>query len=787
MTKAVNQYNIDLTEYDQEDPYDLDADGNVEEPDGFIDHVMIYHSTIGEEAGGGPQGEDAIWSHRFFVNPTGRVSTMGVEIAQGKKLFGYTIQPIDAAVGVSVHEFGHDLGVPDEYDTNGNRGDSAGSPVGLWSLMAAGSWVGAIPGSQPSSFSPYARDYYQKRYGGNWVTKKTVSLSEIQHPGQSIDLTSWNDTSGNATNLLEVDLGNIDVPFFAPYAGNWQYYSGRGDNLSNTWTQTVSLPSATSLTLKMQAHWNIETDWDYVQVTVNGTPVAGNHTKATNPRHSTVTNYISGKSSDITGGSEPAWVELTFDLSQYSGQTVTLGVKYVTDQNTGDYGFVMDNLVVEADGSVAWSDDAETDGLATMKGFARIGDRSPGKKAYYWVQLRDHAGNDAGLKGRGYKQGVLVWYRNENVTDNKVSDHPGEVFLGVVDADQTPITSGSGYASTTTQIRDAVFGKNEASTDTFSDDKDYTHPEQPQSGVILPKLGVKMTVMQEAADSSSATVQISQQPLALTADFTWRANFRTITFNQNVAGGQGSLTYQWDFGDGATGTGATVTHTYAASGSYTVTLTVTDANNETSSKSYNVEVAEPLAADFTVTVNGPSVTVTDTSTGGTNLSYQWDFGDGTAAETGSPVTHTYTASGDYTITLTVTSEDQQQDAVSKTVTVSVPPNARFDYSVSDLTVTFTNRTTAGDGEISYTWDFGDGQTSTDVSPVHTYSAAGTYTVTLTATDAKGQTDTYSRSVTVNAPSSGGNGGSTGGGGGGGALWLFAFVPLVRRKLSSQRN
>jgi PKD repeat protein len=37
-----------------------------------------------------------------------------------------------------------------------------------------------------------------------------------------------------------------------------------------------------------------------------------------------------------------------------------------------------------------------------------------------------------------------------------------------------------------------------------------------------------------------------------------------------------SLTYTWDFGDGATGSGATVNHVYATPGEYLVTLTLTD-------------------------------------------------------------------------------------------------------------------------------------------------------------------------------------------------------------------
>ena len=58
---------INLTDYDKTDLFDFDGDGNVNEPDGVIDHIMLFHSSIGEEAGGGNLAEDAIWSHRSFV------------------------------------------------------------------------------------------------------------------------------------------------------------------------------------------------------------------------------------------------------------------------------------------------------------------------------------------------------------------------------------------------------------------------------------------------------------------------------------------------------------------------------------------------------------------------------------------------------------------------------------------------------------------------------------------------------------------------------------------------
>jgi len=66
-----------------------------------------------------------------------------------------------------------------------------------------------------------------------------------------------------------------------------------------------------------------------------------------------------------------------------------------------------------------------------------------------------------------------------------------------------------------------------------------------------------------------------------------------------------------------------------------------------------------------------------------------------------------------------------------------PPIAGFSYSVTDLTVEFTNTSSNAD---SYLWDFGDGTgTSTEENPTYTYASEGIYTVRLTATNSDGST------------------------------------------------
>ncbi|MFC2140882.1 PKD domain-containing protein [Acidobacteriota bacterium] len=161
----------------------------------------------------------------------------------------------------------------------------------------------------------------------------------------------------------------------------------------------------------------------------------------------------------------------------------------------------------------------------------------------------------------------------------------------------------------------------------------------------------------------------------------------------------------------------------------------------------------PPIADFTYIINDLTVSFTDTSTDpdGIIVGLLWDFGDGTTSTEQNPV-HTYAAAGTYTVTLTVTDDDGATGSVSKDITVTepnLPPIADFTYTVSNLTVTFTDNSYDPDGVIvSWLWDFGDGNTSTEQNPVHTYAAAGTYTVTLTVTDDDGASSSVSKIITV---------------------------------------
>ncbi len=59
----------------------------------------------------------------------------------GVWVYDYTVQPENGGLGVFAHEFGHDLGLPDLYDTSGNTG-GAENNTAFWTLMSSGANIG---------------------------------------------------------------------------------------------------------------------------------------------------------------------------------------------------------------------------------------------------------------------------------------------------------------------------------------------------------------------------------------------------------------------------------------------------------------------------------------------------------------------------------------------------------------------------------------------------------------------------------------------------------------------
>ena len=138
-----------------------------------------------------------------------------------------------------------------------------------------------------------------------------------------------------------------------------------------------------------------------------------------------------------------------------------------------------------------------------------------------------------------------------------------------------------------------------------------------------------------------------------------------------------TLTYSWNFGDGATGKGVSLEHTYQKAGSYTVHLTVTDSAGATGQAQVTITVSsnKPPVARFKASKTSgfmPLEIVFDAKDSsdpdGTITRYAWDFGDG-ASQEGEKVTHTFTSDGVYTVTLTVYDDKEGQNSTSLDIQV----------------------------------------------------------------------------------------------------------------------
>lgn len=258
--------------------------------------------------------------------------------------------------------------------------------------------------------------------------------------------------------------------------------------------------------------------------------------------------------------------------------------------------------------------------------------------------------------------------------------------------------------------------------------------------------------------SSVLFVMLSLNGLAqVTADFT--ANTTSgcgplIVNFQNLSTGSG-LTYQWNLGNGNTSVSENPAASYINPGTYTISLTVTGpGGTDTETKNAYITVFTPptpnISPSQTIGCYPFSIDFTDLSTPGDSpiATWSWDFGDGGTSTSQNP-THTYTTPGTFDITLLLTdvngcaSNMSFQDLIESN---SNNPTAEFtgDPLVSCLPpsdVVFSNTSSGGTGNLTYSWDFGDGGTSSDLNPTNTYNAAGSFDVSLTVTDELGCSNT----------------------------------------------
>lgn len=528
-----------LSQFDVWDRYDFDGDGNFNEADGYIDHLQTVHAGEGEEAGA---PEDAIWSHRWFIDgggygvngPTvGGVPNLygGAQLGDSKYFIGdYTVEPENGGLGVFAHEFGHDLGLPDYYDTGDGENSSA-----FWTLMSSGSWLGhGAAANDGIGTTPGLMGPEEKLYLG-WLDYTEINKGG----GGSYSLNPSQYTVDGADQALKVNLpdGSLTRSYTTPGSGQYAWYSGRGDGLNNTLTRTV--PASGKVVVTASAWYSIEADYDflYAEYSVDGGA-----------------NWV--QVGDAITGDRTRWSGLRLTYSP-GGQESLFRFRYATDGGVNEPGAFLDDISIKTD-SDTFTDGAEAgDNGWTVKGWkASTGTETAHGSRYYLLENRQYQGYDKGLEVGPYQfaeavtrpnwveffpfqDGMLVWQVDHTYADNNVSEHPGFGNAMVVDATPNSFTYPDGTSPTNRREPfDATFGLDtidrvclhkqtadkkgtvtahetcaggvpqQATFDDSLVDAYYDAVNNPQNSVKVAGAGVKATVTGESADGT-LTVQVT--------------------------------------------------------------------------------------------------------------------------------------------------------------------------------------------------------------------------------------------------------------------------------------
>ncbi|GGN70107.1 protease [Actinoplanes lobatus] len=538
--KTEAEINAALKEYDVYDRYDFDGDGNFNESDGYLDHFQIVHSG-GDQADGDPsQGEDAVWSHRWYAYS----SSAGVTGPDFNKLGGtqvgtsglwvgdYTIQPENGGLSVFVHEYTHDLGLPDDYDTSG-RGDNNSEH---WTLMAQSRLNAKNDqgiGTRPGDLGAWNKlqlgwlNYETVKAGA----KKVVNLGPEEY-----------NTKKKQAIVVNLPDKPVTTNLGAPYAGSKQFFSGNADDLNVSLSTPIDLTGKTTASFNVKGRYAIELDYDYLYAEAS-TDGGATWTKLDGTAAGAPFIKDGAGAPAISGTTKDAWVDVTVPLDAYAGKKFDFRLRYVTDGGVSEGGFFGDELTVTADGAVISTEGAEATSTWTLGGFTIVGASvTQSYPNYYIAGYRSYTSYDKYLatgpynfgflntkpdwvEHYNYQQGLLISYWDTSQVDNNTNEHPGVGRNLYVDAHPKPFLNPNGVPwRSRVQVYDAPFGfyptdgmklhlngvesvvKPLPGNPVFNDKDKYYYEELPNHGVKLPAVGVKIAVLSQVGTSMTVAV-----------------------------------------------------------------------------------------------------------------------------------------------------------------------------------------------------------------------------------------------------------------------------------------
>ncbi|UYP46424.1 hypothetical protein NEF87_002709 [Candidatus Lokiarchaeum ossiferum] len=282
---------------------------------------------------------------------------------------------------------------------------------------------------------------------------------------------------------------------------------------------------------------------------------------------------------------------------------------------------------------------------------------------------------------------------------------------------------------------------------------------------------VFLQIMDEDGDIGTLT---KENVVNIIPDIHPKSNF-TCSQNTSIAGesiqftftgslGNGNLSYYWKFGEHLNSSLPNPIVSFEYPGIYSVFLQIMDEDGDigTLTKENVVNIIPDIhpKSNFTCSQNtsiaGESIQFTFTgSLGNGNLSYYWKFGEHLNSSLQNPIV-SFEHPGEYSISLFISDIDGDIDYLTKKNSINIYPDlkpiAHFYFNSSSFVtgkgIQFYFNGTNGNGNITWTWNFGDGSISKEINPIKQYEKPGNYVVSIIVVDDDGDKDIFSLNIDI---------------------------------------
>ncbi|MDI6809631.1 MAG: M14 family zinc carboxypeptidase [Candidatus Eisenbacteria bacterium] len=181
---------------------------------------------------------------------------------------------------------------------------------------------------------------------GTYTLEWSTTTPDPHNPAQLYELVEMSGksriTDGAESGFVNFGTSGFTISSTRKKSGSSSFYGGKADGLDSRLSSVEGVDVASADSLKLWCWYDIESNYDYAYVEMSADggmtfeSIPGNITTNYDPHGGNAGNGITGSS----GG----WVLGSFPLSQFSGKTVWMRIRYQTDQSVTGEGLYADDV-----------------------------------------------------------------------------------------------------------------------------------------------------------------------------------------------------------------------------------------------------------------------------------------------------------------------------------------------------------------------------------------------------------------------------------------------------------